>query len=444
MGKAGVTLDERAIGRLEDPLAQDMVQIAERELYAATEQYAAAALAAEVMELRSLAEIVHRNPTCGGDKAAASWLHHHSGLLLFEARATVTFAVRICSHPKVLKAYAKGKIGRREAKSIVDFLAHPPKAMPKDFLPGVRDRLLKAARGRKIEALRAEQDHIRDAFSDDQPPAEDHERNELFLDSGLYGRWYLRGDLDAETAAKLQTALSPFSVPRPEADGTPDARSAPLRRAEALEMLLDRFLAHSDRPIQNGERPRLTVHIPLEDIFAGIPSHAERERLIKAGDIDVLLAASPVGWSQWMRSVSLATAQRIACDCQLLMVGADTDGAPLVVGINERLASANLRQALAHRDRGCAFPHCNRPALWTHAHHIVLWETGGETQIDNLVALCGEHHRAVHHLGWAVVMATNRHPIFRPPKNLDPLQRWRDSAGSFVDEALVPAGSPAA
>lgn len=441
MGKAGVALDEQSVGLLENPLAQDMMQVAESELYSRTEKYAAAVLAAEVLELRGLAEIVHRNPTCGGDKAAAAWLHHHSGMLLFEARATVTFAVRICSHPKVLKAYAKGKIGRREAKSILDFLAHPPKAMPKDFLPGVRDRLLKAARSRKLEDLRGEEGRIRDAFSAGQPPAEDHERNELFLDSGLYGRWFLRGELDAETAAKLQTALSPFSAPRPEPDGAEDARSAPLRRADALEMLLDRFLAQSDRPSQNGERPRMTVHIPLEDIFGGVPSHAERERLIKTGQIDAVLAASPVGWNQWMRAVSLATAQRIACDCQLLMVGADDSGAPLVVGVNERLASLNLRRALAHRDRGCAFPHCNRPALWTQSHHIVLWEAGGETQIDNLVALCGEHHRAVHHHGWTVVMAANRHPIFRPPKNLDPLRLWRDSAGALVDEAMVPAES---
>ena len=46
------------------------------------------------------------------------------------------------------------------------------------------------------------------------------------------------------------------------------------------------------------------------------------------------------------------------------------------------------------------FPGCNRPAKWSDVHHIVWWETGGRTDCDNLLLLCGTHHHLVHEGGW--------------------------------------------
>ena len=59
-----------------------------------------------------------------------------------------------------------------------------------------------------------------------------------------------------------------------------------------------------------------------------------------------------------------------------------------------------LRQ-LKYRDRECTFPGCGE-RRFTQAHHIVWWECGGPTDLDNLVLVCTFHHKLVHEYGWAI------------------------------------------
>jgi len=42
-------------------------------------------------------------------------------------------------------------------------------------------------------------------------------------------------------------------------------------------------------------------------------------------------------------------------------------------------------------------------ARFLHAHHVVPWARGGSTTIDNLVLLCGHHHRALHDGAFTIV-----------------------------------------
>jgi hypothetical protein len=72
----------------------------------------------------------------------------------------------------------------------------------------------------------------------------------------------------------------------------------------------------------------------------------------------------------------------------------------LDVGRRTRTVPPAIRTALVVRDRGCAFPGCDRPPSWTDAHHLEHWADGGPTALDNLVLLCRRHHRAVHEGGW--------------------------------------------
>ena len=46
-------------------------------------------------------------------------------------------------------------------------------------------------------------------------------------------------------------------------------------------------------------------------------------------------------------------------------------------------------------------PGCG-PRLFTHAHHVVWWEGGGRTDLDNLVLVCSFHHKLVHEYGWSL------------------------------------------
>ncbi|HEY3208179.1 MAG TPA: HNH endonuclease signature motif containing protein [Actinomycetota bacterium] len=59
-----------------------------------------------------------------------------------------------------------------------------------------------------------------------------------------------------------------------------------------------------------------------------------------------------------------------------------------------------LRQ-LKYRDHECTFPRCGY-RRYTQAHHIVWWERGGRTDLDNLVLVCSFHHKLVHEYGWSL------------------------------------------
>ncbi|OBF31118.1 hypothetical protein A5719_04575 [Mycolicibacterium peregrinum] len=86
----------------------------------------------------------------------------------------------------------------------------------------------------------------------------------------------------------------------------------------------------------------------------------------------------------------------LLCDatCEVWL---ERHGQPIGVGRATRTISRRLRRALEHRDRCCVVPGCGA-TRGLHAHHIIHWEDGGPTDLDNLVLVCPYHHRA-HHRG---------------------------------------------
>lgn len=50
----------------------------------------------------------------------------------------------------------------------------------------------------------------------------------------------------------------------------------------------------------------------------------------------------------------------------------------------------------------CRFPGC-AASRHLHAHHAIEWDDDGPTDLDNLLHLCGFHHRFVHRAGWRFV-----------------------------------------
>ncbi len=73
----------------------------------------------------------------------------------------------------------------------------------------------------------------------------------------------------------------------------------------------------------------------------------------------------------------------MACDADLIPAVLGAHSAVLDVGRNQRLFTAARRRALILRDRGCAFPGCDRPPEWCQGHHILSCAPGGTTALDN-------------------------------------------------------------
>jgi hypothetical protein len=80
------------------------------------------------------------------------------------------------------------------------------------------------------------------------------------------------------------------------------------------------------------------------------------------------------------------------------------------VGRSSRTAPPRLRKALEIRDRTCRFPGCNVDASRTEAHHVIHWEHGGLTDLDNMLLLCSRHHHLVHEGRWTISARYGLHP----------------------------------
>jgi hypothetical protein len=106
-----------------------------------------------------------------------------------------------------------------------------------------------------------------------------------------------------------------------------------------------------------------------------------------------------------------ASVMRVACDSKVMRVVLGADNEILNIGRASRTIPTAIRRALNERDRGCAFPGCGTRPRQCHGHHATHWAKGGETDLDNLVLLCGFHHRVIHHGHWTVTMVNGR-PVF--------------------------------
>jgi hypothetical protein len=225
-----------------------------------------------------------------------------------------------------------------------------------------------------------------------------YRRRELRMVDLGDGLTRLSGQLDTESAAVLRSALNPLAAPNPDVDGTADPRTAAQRMADALVELARRTCHSGGLPAGHGVRPHVSVIIGLDSLRTA------------AADCGV-----PPGELGCGGPISTDAVRRIGCDAGITRIITDPASVPLDVGREHRTVSTGQWAALTARDRGCAFPGCTRPADWCDAHHIIHWVDGGATDVDNLVLLCGHHHRVIHHNGWQVRIGNDRHPEFLPP-----------------------------
>ncbi|PYI37456.1 hypothetical protein CVS30_09825, partial [Arthrobacter psychrolactophilus] len=58
------------------------------------------------------------------------------------------------------------------------------------------------------------------------------------------------------------------------------------------------------------------------------------------------------------------------------------------------------------------------------AHHIIPWQHGGETNINNAALLCSRHHSLLHHTDWSMQLIQGT-PFFTAPYLLDPSETPR-------------------
>ena len=100
-----------------------------------------------------------------------------------------------------------------------------------------------------------------------------------------------------------------------------------------------------------------------------------------------------VGASDTGHRVSTGQLRQLACAAGIIPAVLGTDGQPLDLGRQTRFFTSTQRAALATRYDTCAIGGCDVPFAWAEIHHLAAWQSGGGTDLDNAVPLCGHHHR---------------------------------------------------
>ena len=334
----------------------------------------------------------------------AHWLNATCGMDLVTAREKVRIAHALDDLPQITAAFRDGELSYSKVRAITRIAAWDTEAELIELAQATT-----AEHVAKLVRARRQADHL------SAPGAALDAWTHRHLDYHVArdGSVVFEGRLPAEQGALLLKALERASewlqaedqaepwrafCHRVPDEAVPEKQQPPLRRADALTVLAERFLARApeaDESLNSADRFLITVHAPAE----ALPEHAAIDAEDPPQFEDGSVAAPE-------------TVRRLGCDAAVVRILESGDGEPLDVGRKTRVIPPSIRRALKRRDGGCRFPGCTH-TRFVDGHHIVHWADGGDTCLGNLVSLCRFHHRLVHEGGYYIVPDEQAFRFFR-------------------------------
>jgi len=312
-------------------------------------------------------------------RSCAHWVSWQCGIAPGPAREQVRVARRLRELPAIRAAYAQGELSYSKVRALTRV----------ENVEREEDLLELARHATAAQLERLVRAHRR-VVAAERVAAGGRPERWLEFEHDDDGCVLLRGRLPAEEAALVMAALDaardrlaaqdvPAGTPAGRDDGVRGVPAGTPRitvgeaRADALVAIGDAFLAGDVGSRTGADRHQVVLHVDTATLQGD------------AGERCELDDGSPL---------AADTARRLACDASLVRL-LERDGVPLKLGRKTRVISPALRRALNARDRGCRFPGCTS-RRFLDAHHIEHWARGGATDLDNLVQLCGHHHRLLH------------------------------------------------
>lgn len=369
---------------MDGSIPSSLPQTSIRELEAEITQLAGHINAASYRWLMLIAEFDNRKGwSDSATQSCAHWLNWKCGITLGAAREKVRVAHALAMLPKISASMEEGELSYYKVRELTRVAT-----------PETEDTLLMIAQHGSAHHVETVVRHFRRAKEVQELSREEEQQLSRAV-SFQYdddGSLMLKARLPAEAGAAVMKALNlameeVFEIEKNTTDdenvphGTPSVKSTPrMRRADALSLLAESYLAHGAEAMSGGDKYQVVVHVAEET-----------------------LANEDAGQCEFEDGASMAaeTCRRLACDCSLVHIREDEDGDPLNVGRKTRSIPPALRRALNARDKGCRFPGCCNKS-YTQGHHVKHWASGGETKLSNLVTLCHFHHHLVHEGGWSI------------------------------------------
>jgi hypothetical protein len=393
-----------------------------------------------------------------GYASSAAWLAARNGLGRKDAKAAVRQMRLLARHPHLDAATATGALTISWAKEIAGWTGR----IDHDELQAEADKILvdAATAGADLDDLRLlaqaayEAWRAREPDPDEDPRGRGFADRDLLLDTTMDGAGRIRGDLTPECAAAVTAVLEALGKRR----GPEDFRTIGQRYHDALQEACELLIRAKMVPDRAGADTRVDVTIPLSDLLqmdgasviedTWLRARAGEHGYLSGKDAeaaacDALIVPIVTGSPNWdliaemitlvtdaynhasarpgtplpaeaWEALQYALARRAirfasgpgalasALRRGLLGKPLNTRSAILDIGYADTIPDY-IRKAVIARDKGCAWPGCNRRPAHCDVHHVKHKKHGGKTSSTDCVMLCQYHHDiCVHRLGWEI------------------------------------------
>jgi len=349
-----------------------------------------------------------------GARSAGVWLAHATrqdpGRLRFEER----LASRLEGYGATRAALGVGEVSVGHAAAVLDALEELPADLDPDVVAGAEAHLLGECVSFTPRQVRRLGRHLvrvvvperADAHEEAVLNAEEARarvRTRLTLSPQGDGTTRITGLIPDLSAAVLSRALEAYTNPRRDhhdagttgaAAGAGDVDGAGPADVEAGVVGAAGDGQRIPAEVRRGQAfCALVEHLPVD----GLPSQGGSPVAVVATvELDKLTAALGAVTLDTGGEISAAQARRLACQHALIPAVMGGASVPLDLGRSARLFSHHQARAHTIAHRVCQTDGCDIPAAWCERHHRSPWNTGGPTDIANLVLLCAHHHHRAH------------------------------------------------
>jgi hypothetical protein len=376
----------------------------------------------------SLVAVVDRSDvaTDAGMTGTAAWLASRSRRDSASAAREVSLATALDDGLSATKAaLGEGEVTTEHAMVIATAtqqlptgLAHAERAAIEESLVAVAKRVDPAALRRKarraLEAAQRSQEQV-DAHEDAVLRGEEDRAlaaTKLTLHDNRDGTTTGHFTVPTLAANILKKVVQQMASPRrfaqqaaKQARSRAEAQGAALTADQVAEATWDAFRAEDLDWSQKYGRAfvELLEHLPTDHLSGKVNA-----TVLVTLDHDKLKASLGAAHLDTGHDISASEARRLACGAGIVPAVLGGQSQLLDLGRTQRFFTEAQRVALSTTYDSCAAEDCDRPYAWTEHHHQDPWASGGQTDLDQAVPLCGFHHRRLHHPGF-------HHQVTREP-----------------------------
>jgi len=329
-----------------------------------------------------------------GMTSMSAWVAWRAGMSPAMARSIVAIAERVDELPASIEAFRRGELSLDQMATIARNAPAWTDVQSRDYAIAMTvTQLRHVLRKYPFPVLDDEGREVEDADPSAPEPAESGPDEEPETEAAAEADSAKSSDSSDAVRSSVEEFLSLWQ----DDDGSfrlfgrLDADAGMIVQA-ALDEARDRLFQRGDFGAGLAEALVEMAQASLDSVSDPARRSRFRVNLFINTDTGERGMADATGWN-----VPDAIRRYLTCDGTVTPVFVE-NGLPVSVGRAQYVVLARTRTVIEHRDHGvCRVPGCDA-TLGLEVHHLIHWEHGGRTDTENLLLVCGKHHR-MHHRG---------------------------------------------